>query len=181
MNEQRSVFLKVDGVEPVYKAGFGICSRGTYLDGIKVWIGGDGHFFECDQYIVCEPPDVVREAGHREVFALMKKIYNMTGTERQEAFGDVFFGEIVNDASYDDLMKKLDAWKKEKDAIHVRDEVYNKALDTRFVVTRIFAPSGGDVIVNGLKKDGTAIKGLLLCNVEKTGVHVDDLDAYLEV
>lgn len=180
MKEDKSIFLKVDGVEPVYKAGFGICSRGTYLDGIKVWIGGDGHFFECDQYIVCEPPDAVREAGHREVFALMKKIYNMTGTERQEAFGDVFFGEIVKDASYDDLMKKLDAWKKEKE-IRVRDEVCYKAFNERFVITKIYTPCDGDTIVNGLKKDGTAIKGLLLCNVEKTGVHVDNIDSYLEV
>ena len=43
-------------------------------------------------------------------------------------------------------------------------------------------PSGcEDTIVNGLKKDGTAVKGLLLSNLKKTGLHVDDLDAYLEV
>lgn len=52
----------------------------------------------------------------------------------------------------------------------------------RFVVTKLFIPSGGeDAIVNGLKKDGTAVKGLLLCNLKKTGLHVDALDAYLEV
>lgn len=180
MKERKSIFLKVDGAEPVYKAGFGICSGGTYLDGIKVRIGGDGHFFKCDKFSVCDP-DVVREAGRREAFNLFKELYDVPPSERLKVFGTLTMADLISKETYDEIVKKLDAWKKEKDEIHVRDEVHIKALDARFVVTRIFAPSGGDVIVNGLKKDGTAIKGLLLCNVEKTGVHVDDLDAYLEV
>ena len=184
MKEDKSIFVKVDDVEPVYDRSPFACSWSSggrpYLKGIYVRIGRDGHLFECDNYSVCDP-DVVREDAYRQAFALMNKIFDMTGTERKEAFGKVTRDEIFRDASYEDLVKKLDAWKNEKETIRVRDEVCHQAMQVRFVVTKIITPPDGDVIVNGLKKDGTAIKGLLLCNVKKTGVHVDDLDSYLEV
>lgn len=179
-NRDNEVFLKVDCVEPVYDGGYSISSN-SCLNGVKVWIGNDGHFFPCDRYTVCDP-DVAREDGYRRAFALIKTIYDMSGNERKEAFGKVFFGEILKGANYDDLAKKLDIWKKEKDEIRVRDEVYSQVYEAKIVITKIIVPSGGeDATVNGLKKDGTAVKGLLLRNFKKTGLHVDDLDAYLEV
>jgi hypothetical protein len=90
--------------------------------------------------------------------------------------------DLVSKNTYEDIVEKLDTWKKEKETIHVRDEVYSNAYETRFIITKIYVPSGGeDAIVNGVKKDGTVVKGLLLCNLKKTGLHVDDMDAYLEV
>ena len=180
MKEDKSIFLKVDCVEPAYKCcGFSPYGA-TPLDGIKVWIGNDGHYFECDRYAVCDPV-VVRQDAYRQAFSLFKELYDMPPCDRAEAFGKITMLDLVSKNTYEDIVKKLDTWKKEKETIRVRDEVYNKTLETKFVVTKIYAPCDGDVIVNGLKKDGTAIKGLLLCNVEKTGLHVDDLDAYLEV
>lgn len=180
MKEDKSIFLKVDGVDPVYDispCSYSWISGGApHLKGINVWIGGKGHFFPCDRYIFYDP-DVVREDAYRQAFALMREVYDMTASERREAFGKIMLGEVLRDASYDDLAKKLDTWK-----IHVRDEVYSQTHEVRFVVTKIVVPSGGeDAVVNGLKKDGAAVKGLLLCNLKKTGLHVDDLDAYLEV
>ena len=180
MKEGKSIFLKVDSVEPVLKGG-GICSRETYLDGVKVWIGNYGYFFPCDRYTVCDP-DAVREDGRRQVVALAKELTDMKIADKDKLFGYHTVTEIVTQFSYDEVAKKLDDWKKEKDEIHVRDEVYSCAYETRFVVTKIHVPSGGeDATVNGLKKDGTAVKGLLLRNLKKTGVHVDNIDAYLEV
>lgn len=177
---ENGIFLKVDSIEPVLKGG-GICSRKTYLDGVKVWIGNYGYFFPCDRYIVCDP-DAVREDGRRQALDLVRKIYDMTGSERREAFDKAMLGEIIRDADYDELTKKLDNWKKEQETIRVRDEVYHESMQVKFVVTKIFSPSGNeDAIVNGIKRDGTTVKGLLLHNVKKTGLHVDDLDAYLEV
>lgn len=178
MKEDKSIFLKVDGVEPVFKTY--PSPDVSYIDGIKVWIGGDGHFFPCDEYFICEP-DVATEVGRRQAFNLFKKLYDVPPSERRKVFGVMSMADLISKETYDDLAKKLDAWKKEKEEIRVRDEVRHKALNERFVVTKIHTPCNGDVIVNGLKKDGTAIRGILLCDVEKTGVHVDDLDAYLEV
>ena len=179
MKEDKSIFLKVDSIEPILKGG-GICSKETYLDGVKVWIGNYGYFFPCDYYTVCYPDEVIKD-GRRQAFDLFKELYDMTPRDRADAFGKVTMLDLVSKNTYEDIVEKLDTWKKEKETIRVRDEVSAKALD-RFVITKICFPSGGEnPYVNGIKKDGTAIKGLLLCNVEKTGLHVDDLDAYLEV
>lgn len=176
---ENGMFLKVDNVEPAFNTYFSPyeCTR---VDGIKVWIGGEGHLFPCDHYTVCYP-DAVREDGRRQVVELAKELTDMLLTDKNKLFGNCSTSEILSRFSYEDIVKKLDAWKKEKKEIRVRDEVYHQANETRFVITKIYAPCDGDVIVNGLKRDGTAIKGLLLCNVKKTGLHVDDLDAYLEV
>ena len=182
MKEDKSIFLKVDYVEPAYKCcGFSPYGA-TPLDGIKVWIGNNGHFFECNQYTICDP-DAVREDGRRQAVALMNELTTMMMADNKKLFGYVTARDILTHFSYDEIVEKLDAWKKEKEAIiRVRDEVYHQSMQVKFVVTRIIIPSGGeDAIVNGLKKDGTAVKGLLLCNLEKTGLHVGDLDAYLEV
>lgn len=180
MKEDKSIFLKVDSIEPVLKGG-GICSRETYLDGVKVWIGNYGYFFPCDRYTICEP-DAIREDGRRQVVALAKELTDMKIADKDKLFGYHTVTEIVTQFSYDEVAKKLDAWKKDNETIHVRDEVYSVAQEVSFVITKISVPSGGEnAVVNGLKKDGTAVKGLLLCNLKKTGRHVDDLDAYLEV
>ena len=176
---ESGIFLKVDSVEPVYNITFS-CSGEPPLSGIKVWINGSGYFFECNHYTVCDP-DVVREDGRRQVVALAKELTNMKYTDRTEMFGFCTVADIVSHFSYEEINEKLDVWRKRKD-IRVRDEVYSKAQKVSFVITKISTPSGSeDAIVSGLKKDGTAVKGLLLCNLRKTGLHVDDLDSYLEV
>lgn len=173
-NRDNEVFLKVDCVEPVYDGGYSI-SGNSCLNGVKVWIGNHGYFFPCDGYTVCDP-DVVREDGYRLAFALIKTIYGMSGNERKEAFGKVFFGEILKDANYDDLAKKMDTWKKEKDEIHVKDEVQHKPNGEKAVVLNIM-----DGFIYAVTKKKAFITCAPVGDYKKTGVHVDDLDAYLEV
>ena len=177
MKEDTSTYLKVDRVDPVYVS---MPEDVPYINGVQVWIGDNGHFFPCDHIAVCDP-DIAIETGHREVVELMNELMTMMIADKKELFGYVTARDILNHFSYKEIVEKLDAWKKEKETIRVRDEVYSQAYEMRFVITKIYTPCDGDTIVNGLKKDGTAIKGLLLCNVEKTGIRVDDLDAYLEV
>ena len=180
MKEQKSVFLKVDSVEPVYYADC-FTLRASALKGVKVWINGNGHFFECDHFSVCNPDDV-REDGRSQVRDLAIELTDMSNIVKKDLFGAMSVKDIFLKFPYEAIKEKLDAWKEEKEKIRVRDEVYSQAREVRFVVTKISVPSGGeDAIVNGLKKDGTAVKGLLLCNLKKTGLHVDDLDSYLEV
>ncbi len=188
MKEDKGIFLKVDNIEPVYSVSPYYCSviptlKIPYLKGIRVWINGDDHLFECDNYTVCNP-DAATEDGHRQAVALMNELGKMAYTDNEKLFGYGLTREILNHFSYKEIVEKLDAWKKEKETIRVRDEVYSQSMQVKFVVTKIFVPFGiedEDTIVNGLKKDGTAVKGLLLCNLKKTGLHVDDLDSYLEV
>ena len=179
MKEDKSIFLKVDGVEPVLKGG-GICSRETYLDGVKVWIGDYGYFFPCDRYTVCDP-DVVREDGRRQVVALAKELSDMKIADRDKLFGYHTVTDLVTKFSYDEITKKLDSWKKEKETIRVRDEVVQK-MDGRlkFVVTEVY-DGNGRTYISGVSKDGKVYPGHNINNYKKTGLHVDDLDSYLEV
>lgn len=180
MKEDKGVFLKVDRVEPVYKEAMS-WSKEEYLAGIRVWVGAYGYFFPCDQYAICDP-DVVRENGRSDVRDLAIELTDMSNIVKKDLFGAMSVKDIFLKFPYEAIKEKLDAWKEEKEKIRVRDEVYSQSYDMRFVVTKIIFPSGGEeATVNGLKKDGTAIKGLLLCNLKKTGLHVDDLDSYLEV
>lgn len=180
MKEDKSVFLKVDQIEPVLKVG-GIFSRETYVDGVKVWIGNDGHIFPCDRYIVCDP-DEVREDAYRQAFDLIRKIWGMSGNERKEAFDKVFFGDILRGANYDDLAKKLDAWEKEKEEIRVRDEVVGISNGCKMVITVPPKMSSNSVkYMSGISKDGRVYEDVVASAYKKTGVRVNNLDEYLEV
>lgn len=185
------IFLKVDSVEPVYTPCFKtspLLSTYSRIRGIKVWIGGEGHLFECDRYTICDPEAVV-EGGHTETLKLLQDICDyMPFSDRRRFFGEgnTTVMDLIR-LPYDKIAEGYISWNKEKEdeekKIRVRDEVVlMPAQDVRFVITKIIVPSSGeDAFVNGFKKDGTAIKGILLCNLKKTGLHVDDLDSYLEV
>ena len=179
MKEDKSIFLKVDCVEPVYYAD-NFTLRASTLKGVKVWIDGNGHFFECNHYTVYDP-DAVREDGRRQVVELIKELAKMQITDKDDLFGYCTTPDILIHSSYDDVVEKLDAWKKEKAKIHIRDEVIN-AAGKKFVVT--VAPHMGSNSVlyfSGIAKDGTVCKDQPAATYKKTGLHVDDLDAYLGV
>lgn len=181
MKEIKNLYLKVDQVEPIYKCGGFYSENAWLMDGIRVWIGNEGHKFECDQFTVCDP-DAVREDAYRQMLALMREIYDMTGTERREAFGKTLFGVVINGATYDDLAKKLDTWKKEKETIQVRDEVENKNNGMRMIVTYPpYQASNSIYYFSGIRKDGKVYRDEMVNAYKKTGVHIDNIDAYLEV
>ena len=180
MKEDNSIFLKVDCVEPVLKGGE-ICSRETYLDGVKVWIGNYGYFFPCDQYTVCNP-DEVRESSLQQAFALFKELYNMSPCDRQEVFGKITMLDLVSKNTYKNIVEKLDSWKKEKETIRVRDEVVKINNGTKFVVTDPpYMASNSHYYFSGIGKDGKVYRNEPVDRYEKTGVHISNLDEYLEV
>lgn len=180
MKENKSIFLKVDSIEPVYSDD-GFCSRETYLDGVKVWIGNYGYFFPCDQYAVCDP-NVVREDGHQEAFALFKELYDMSPCDRADAFGKITMLDLVSKNTYEDIVEKLDDWKKEKETIRVRDEVVGITNGCKMMVTVPPKMSSNSVeYMSGISKDGRVYEDVVASAYKKTGLHVDDLDAYLEV
>lgn len=181
MKEDKSIFLKVDSVEPVYNVSPFSYSGESYFKGIKVWIGGDGHFFDCDRFTVYDP-DTVREDAYQQAFSLFKELYDMPPCDRQEAFGKKTMLDLVSKNTYEDIAKKLAAWKKEKDEIHVRDEVVNINNGCKMVITLPPKMSSNSVeYMSGIGRDGKVYKDVVAGAYKKTGVHVDDLDAYLEV
>lgn len=177
---ENGIFLKVDSVEPVYHEGYSPFDF-TRLSGIKVWIGNTGHFFPCDRYTVCDP-DVAREDGRSQVVALAKELGEMKFADRNELFGNYTIPDILNHRSYEQIVEKLDTWKKEKNEIRVRDEVVNVSTGVKIVVTAPPEMSSNSVkYMSGISKDGRVYEDVVASAYKKTGLHVDDLDAYLEV
>lgn len=180
IKEDKELFLKVDSVEPVFKGG-GICSRKPYLNGIKVWINGDGHFFECTEYTVCNP-DAVRKDGRHQAMRLAIELADMNCVVKQDLFGASTVKDIFLKFPYEAIVEKLDAWKREKEKIRVRDEVVNVGTGVKIVIT---APpemgSNSIKYISGIAKNGKVYKDVVASAYKKTGIHVDDLDAYLEV
>ena len=178
MKEDKELFLKVDGVEPVFKNWPGE----PYLGGVKVWINGDGRFFPCDQYTVCNP-DAVREDGRRQAMILAIELADMSFPVKQDIFGEAAtVKDIFSKYSYETIKKKLDAWKKEKETIRVRDEVVNRNNSVKMVITVPPKMNSNSVeYMSGIGKDGKVYKDVVTSSYKKTGVYVGDLDAYLEV
>lgn len=82
-----NTFLKVDYIEPVRYAGSSM-QGSSALKGINVWINGEGYFFECNRYTVCDPREV-REDAYQQAFGLFKELYDMTPRDRADVFGKV--------------------------------------------------------------------------------------------
>lgn len=176
---KESVFLKVDCVEPVYKNG-GWSAEETYLDGVKVWIGNDGHFFPCDKFSVCNPDKAV-EGGRRQVVKLIEELGTMLKTDIKKLFGNVSYHDILNHFSYEEIVEKLDTWKKEKEEIRVKDEVQHKEFGAKAVVIGIQRDEYGYDRIYAITKKKEFIADALANDYEKTGLHVDDIDTYLGV
>lgn len=178
MKEDKELFLKVDSIEPAFKK-VGICSREPYLYGVKVWINGDGHFFPCDTYTFCDP-DEVRKDGRHQAMILAIELYDMSYADKCDLFEASTVKDIFLKFPYEAIVEKIDTWKKEKEKIRVRDEVVNINNGTKMVIT---AEIGSNSIkyISGIAKNGKVYKDVVASAYKKTGVHVDDLDAYLEV
>lgn len=170
---ENSIFLKVDSVEPVYKSSF--TPGYSCIDGIKVWIGGDGHIFECEQFAVCDPKAAVEEGREQMRQALIDIFTEMGQQSRKNIFGSCYFEAVVRDHTPEEIITGWEKWKKEKEEVHVRDEVVHKNTSTvKFAVTEIH-----DAYMSGVAKDGNVYRDCTITEYKKTGLHVDDLDAYL--
>lgn len=171
----KSIFLKVDMIEPVYADSY------SHLNGIRVWIGAYGYFFPCDQYTVCDP-DVAREDGRRQVVALAKELGEMKFADRNELFGNYTVPDILNHRSYEQIVEMLKDLEKEKETIRVRDEVVGITNGCKMMVTVPPKMSSNSVkYMSGISKDGRVYEDVVASAYKKTGLHVDDLDSYLEV
>lgn len=171
------MFLGVDDITPEYEC----TPSGNRLRGIWVYIGGTAHYFGCNQYTICNPVEAT-EDGRRQVVALAKELTDMKIADKDKLFGYHTVTEIITQFSYDEVAKKLDDWKKEKETIRVRDEVVNMGNSRKMVVTVAPKMSSNCVeYTSGIGKDGKVYEDVVASAYKKTGLHVDDLDSYLEI
>ena len=129
----------------------------SYIDGLKK---GQNDAWEFARRIIC-PSDCCEDS----ISAHTKEIFGKEGWEIRGIF---------NDLSYQEAKAKYDAWKQEKEEIHVGDEVTYG--DISGVVVRIDTEGSG---VNVVGRDGcTAYIGM--ADVAKTGRHFDEIERLLE-
>lgn len=112
-----------------------------------------------------------REAIENEVWDFVNTVYGLSDEELYEIFCDGNYCEH----SYQEAKAKYEAWKKQKDEVHVGDEV--KCYDTNGVVVGIDTASE-DSGVNVVCRDGST--GYIgMADVTKTGRHFDEVDELL--
>lgn len=133
--------------------------------------------FKLEPYI---EPD--RKAIEDEVWEFVRELIHcnngkgMTDDELQSCFGYDLYSQVFKQLSYQDVKAKYDAWKKEKEEIHVGDEV--KFGSRSGVVVRIDTEPK-DSGVNVVCREGnTAYIGM--ADVTKTGRHFDEVEKLLE-
>lgn len=114
-----------------------------------------------------------RKAIEDEVWELVGVIANMDNNDYGRVFGCIGRWTLLSKKTYQEVKAKYDAWKKEKDEVHVGDEVTSKFGDG--VVIDIVA----DESVHVLGKDGhwnEYADG----EYRKTGRHFDEVEKLLE-
>lgn len=122
--------------------------------------------WELARRIIC-PSDCCEDS----ISAHTKEIFNKEGWEIRGIF---------NDLSYQETKSKYEAWLKQKDEIHVGDEVI--PIDVNYdtmIVTRIWMDDHSRDCLDTLGLDGS-ICSFLTSNVKKTGRHFPEVAKMLK-
>lgn len=115
-----------------------------------------------------------------KAWQLFRNICELNGTECIEAFGTISCRTVLDEMTYFEAKAKYDAWKKQKDEIHVGDEVI--PLDTQYdtmVVTKLWISDHCDEWVDAIASDGKCYS-FLKTSINKTGRHFDSVERLLE-
>lgn len=130
-----------------------------------------------------EPDRKAIEDAQGEAWELARKIANMRHEEFSKCFDvtdDYCEFNIMDIMSYSEAKSKYEAWKKQKDEVHVGDEVI--PTDTQYdtmIVTRIWMDDHSRDCLDTLGLDG-CICSFLTSNVKKTGRHFDEIEELLK-
>lgn len=115
-----------------------------------------------------------RKAIEDEVWELVGVIANMDNNDYGRVFGCIGRWTLLSKKTYQEVKAKYEAWKKQKEEIHVGDEV--RCMDRVGIVVRIDSMDGGSNVV---WEDGaTAYIGVK--DLTKTGCHFDEVDELLK-
>lgn len=126
-----------------------------------------------------EPDRKVIEDAQEEAWEFAKQVTIMTPDDKCELWGTSKYNTINFGYSYAEAKAKYEEWKKQKDEIHVGDEVeYECGGLNRFVVTGIY----GRYAV-GFKDEDDDIDVGDYCDIKylrKTGRHFSDIEKLLK-
>ena len=115
-----------------------------------------------------------RKAIEDEVWEFLNFFTGMSPEERYECFDKVFSHMIVSTMSYREAKAKYEAWLKQKDEIHVGDEVYPCNPKAPRVVTKIH-----NRVAYQMGHDGNMWADDI-DDLHKTGRHFDEVADLLE-
>ena len=118
----------------------------------------------------CTEPDEdeIRQKVENEVWELHKNIM----------YDTKYKGGL--EPTYQEAKAKYDSWKKEKDEIHVGDEVIPLDIYCKpMVVTHVRKGDCGDIWLCTIRNDGSTYE-FMKTSVKKTGRHFDEVEKLLE-
>lgn len=118
-----------------------------------------------------------RKAIEDEVWEFVRDYTNMNCSEHEKAYENYDWWDVFNCLSYQEAKAKYDEWKKQKEEIHIGDEVKPKTSQRKGTVI-----SEGTDYVRVLFEDVDYpfISAWEKKNVIKTGRHFDEVERLLE-
>ena len=158
----------------------------TYLNALRF---KDGKYVSTRSYIIPDLTPYVRSEsyidglkdGQNDAWKFARKMISTSGNEMSEMWGCATnFGEVMHNTTYSEAKAKYDAWKREKEEIHIGDEVTAKTDTDKDMPKGIVTynnPEQSQFLV--IKSDGTFSwwhKG----GLRKTGRHFDEVEKLLE-
>lgn len=123
-----------------------------------------------------------RKAIEDEVWEFVRIITDMTEAQRKDCFGGATCN-LDEYMTYKEVKAKYEAWLKQKNEIHVGDEVENASHKKGIVLNHYISPSNGLEYVRVLYMDddgNSFVSAWEKNNVGKTGRHFDSVEKLLE-
>ena len=119
-----------------------------------------------------------RKAIEDEVWGFADDIHGMIIQDKVSCFGSAATSAITSNLSYQEAKSKFETWLKQKDEIHVGDEIVGIYSDGEKTPPLVVLKVEGNYYYGIYSKTGEYTQGGL--NYEKTGRHFDEVAELLE-
>lgn len=118
-----------------------------------------------------------RKAIEDEVWEFVRTCLVMDGSDFVDAFDSCSYINLL-EYSYQEAKARYEAWKKQKDEIHVGDEIVGIYSDGEKTPPLVVLKVEGNYYYGIYSKTGEFVQGGL--NYEKTGKHFDEVEELLQ-
>lgn len=120
--------------------------------------------------------DEIRQMAYEEAWEFAKQVSIMKPEDKRDLWGTDKYNTINFGYSYAEAKAKYDKWEKEKEKIHVGDEV--DVAGTTGVVVRI--PKGDEQRIHYISPSGTVYCNNAYADIVKTGRHFNEVEELLK-
>ena len=111
------------------------------------------------------------EAGRNDAWKFARNLLNYTNKDWEDLMNLL----LINNCSYQEAKDMYEEWEREKNEIQIGDEVKDKGIEDKGIVTSVLA-TRCDV----LWFDGTVSEDVLMSDLCKTGRHFDEIQNLLK-